>query len=745
VTACLRAVSAGCALAVALLVLAARPAAAQAPGRGGGAADVIRRGLVHGGARPPVGFYDVLARRPRAFQFAHGWLARARRVRERRAALRRAGMWSSLRAPAAVAGASAAATAAVSGTLRYPTLLPLFSNTDTPDSALMDPAAVQSELWGTAPAPPYSVTTYYQEISGGLLTVTGTVLPPIRLAQTDTFFEGGPECQGLCASSRIPELIDSLLVHADSTVDFAQFADSATDTVPAIVILDPQVGGECYQLYPPAINSIWAHRFSLSGWGGAPFVTHDSLNGRPVVIDDYIIQGGQGGGAGAPYPGCTPGVLAPIGIVAHETGHLFGLPDLYDTFSSTEGVGRWDLMGSGNEQKPWRPAHMSAWSLATLGWVTEVPITASQTDTAQPIETGRTAYLVPLADSGPNEFFVLENRQPIGSDSMLYGPGLMIYHLDTLLMQQRLADNTVNALWPHALAVEEAAGDTGLDCTYPALCNDRGDAGDPFPGSAGNAVFGPGTRPAALTNAGGFAGLMIDSIAQLAPFGAMRFRVTFGALTQVAASDTSAAVLVDSVATHRYRSILAGGSRHAIAIDSVQLSGDRRTQYLFRSWSDGGARAHAITASSAGGAYTADVARRFRVNLTIRGAGAVAASTPLDTAGTYLAEAATDTLRAVADAGSAFAGWTADTVTGSSLVILRVARPYALVATFVGTADVLRQLLTGSSSLDAGQLLSLDYLGNDNRRFDLGDFVAWLDRTPDALAASRAAPRKARP
>ncbi len=710
--------------------------ALAAPGMaqtGGGAADIIRRGLIHGGARPPAGFYQVLARHPHAFEFSHGWLARARLVRERRQALRTRGEWQLLRVPAGLAAASAAGPAgaptAVSGTLRYPTLLPLFANTSATDSAVVNPDSVAAEFWGTSPAPPYSITTYYQEISNGLLTVTGTVIPPIRLSRTDTFYAGGPGCQGLCGSSQVPALIEELLDSADATVNFAQFADPTTDTVPAIVILDPQVGGECYQIYSPATNSIWAHRFSLTGWGYPAYQTKDSLNGHPVYVDDYIIQGGEGGGQGTTYPGCTPGHLAPIGTVTHETGHLFDLPDLYDVSNQTEGLGRWDLMSAGNEQKPWRPAHMSAWSLATLGWITEIPVTTSQTDTAAPIETGRTAYIVPLAGTS-TEFFLLENRQRLGSDSMMYGPGLMIYHLDTLLMAQRgfLNGNHVNALLPHALAVEEAAGDTGLNCTYPAACNDRGDAGDPFPGTSGNATFGPATRPAALTNAGAFAGMVVDSIRQLSS-GAMVFRVTFGGATMVAASDTAAAVRVDSVATRVYRNILDSGSTHTIDIDSSQLSADQRTEYVFQSWSDGKARTHAIVAEPGGATYTAAVRHRYLVTVGRLGGGTVTASTPIDSVnGTFLDQGTVDTLKAVAGAGDEFVGWTADTITGSPIVVLTAARPYRLAATFVGTADVVRQLLNGAGVLNAGQLTALDYLGNHNLRFDLGDFVAWLDR-----------------
>ena len=739
----LRAELAGVVVAACGLVAAAPRAAAQA-----GGADVIRRGLAHGGARPPAGFY-TLARRPGAFEFSHGWLEKARRVRQARQARRARGAWRQLNQAATVtpgAAAVAAPATAVGGTLRYPTFLPLFSNTSAPDAVLMDTAAVARRFWGTLPAPanPYSVTTYYQEVSGGRLTVTGTVIDTIRLPQTDTFYEGNAGCQGLCGSSGVPTLIRDLVRAADATVNFAAFADSATGYVPAVVILDPQVGGECLLLYSPAQQSIWAHRFSLSGWaqggnGPGAYQTNDTINGHPVVIDDYIIQGGQGG-----QGGCTPGALAPIGTVTHETGHLFGLPDLYDTGDLTEGLGHWDLMASGNEQKPSRPAHMSAWTLATLGWVAEVPLAASQTVTTGPIETGDTAFAVPLA--GTNEFFLLENRQPIGSDSMMAGPGLMIYHLDTLLMGQRLGSNSVNAIVPHALAVEEAAGDTGLNCTYPQPCNDRGDAGDPFPGTSGNTVFGPASLPAARTNARVPVPLKIDSIQQVPPSGAVRFRITFGGLTTVAASDTAARVQVDGVRTPVFRDLLASGSTHTIGIDTAQLSTNGRVGYRFTSWSDHLPAQHTITGSTAGATYTALVARRYLMNLSIIGPGTVGTTRAIDpVAGSFLTEGDSVTLTPVPEAGSAFVGWSVDTVTGAQVLALKAVRPYSLVATFAGTADVLTQLLTGRSVLTGGQVVVLDGLGNNTGRLDLGDFVAWLDRNPGALAARRGAGLRAGP
>ncbi len=716
-----------------------------------GVADIERRGRIHGGARPPAAFYRAVAGTPHAFEFRHGWLARAAAVRRNRAALRAQHAFALLNASAAAPAPSPQAATAVSGTLRYPTLMPFFSNTAFADSSVMDSAGAQNKFWGTAAAPPYSVTTYYKEISVNRLTVTGSVIGRgIKVTSPDTFYSGGSSCQGLCAGAHVDSLIREMLHHADSTVNFAQYADTSTLVngayyVPGVVILDPQVGAECEAVYPPSAKGIWAHRFSLSGWvalrgsGGGAYVTNDMLNGHAVIVDDYIIQGGEGQGPpGSPYgPECSPGYLAPIGTVTHETGHLFGLPDLYDVNLTTEGLGHWDLMSSGNEQTPFRPAHMSAWSRGFLGWISEVPVTAAGTIQTGPIELSDSAFVVGMAGA-PHEFFLLENRQPIGSDSMMAGPGLLIYHLDTALMDQRIPSNIVNAVQPHALWILEAEGDTGLDCTYPSACNDRGDAGDPYPGSANNTVLTFGSNPAALTNAGAFAGLMIDSIRQVVPFGAMAFRVRFGGVTVVKASNAGAKIRVRGVALTQYDNLLANGDTLTISVDSLQTSPDGRSEFTYLSWSDGQPRTHVITGVSTGATFVAQLAEQHLVQYAVDGTGTVSASKTVDVPnGTFFAAGDSVTLTATAGAGQSLVGWSGDTTAGGAVLKLRVTRPFSVTATFAATADVVNQLLAGTSPLSAEALLLLDQLGNNNGRFDLGDLVAWLDRNP-GLATSPA-------
>ena len=165
-----------------------------------------------------------------------------------------------------------------------------------------------------------------------------------------------------------------------------------------------------------------------------------------ITIQDYTIQSGQGGNGA-----CTAGQIMPIGTIAHETGHAFGLPDLYDTSNQTEGIGEWGLMGSGNYSRPYSPSRMGAWSLLELGWVKADTLSANQPVTLSPVSSSDSVSVVLIP--GGNEYFILENRDSLESDtaqmnsafSRKKNPGLLIWHID----QNRINAGTLDQLGEH--------------------------------------------------------------------------------------------------------------------------------------------------------------------------------------------------------------------------------------------------------------------------------------------------------
>ena len=685
---------------------------------------------------------------PRGFDFSPDgvWRKKAQAVaRARQAAMARgdfAALNRQLQRPGAAPAGPDRVALAVADTLRVPVLLVRFQDTDP--GTVRAPSAYDSVLLGTTPpvGRPYTVRTFYSEMSHGLLTVQGVVIGWITLDSTLAWYAGAAACDGLCFESHMPQLIQQAVAHADSAgLDWGQFDNDGPDGIPnsgdddssvdLIWLIQPRWGAECGQ-----DGNIWSHRSYYRFWTGTPLATSTpGRNGGNITVDSYTIQSGVGGESG-----CDFNQIMPPGIVAHETGHGLGLPDLYDISYTTAGIGYWGLMGLGGWSEPFSPSHMEAFSLAQLGWVTVVPITATGEYQAGPIETGDTAFLVRPTTANPRgEFFMLENRQALLADTAMIaavgGGGLLLWHVDSAQYARGLHVNHVNTGSVHGVRLVEADGDSGLDCRSMDDC-DHGDAGDPYPGSGGVTVFGPSSHPAPTLNGGGFAGFVVDSIRQLTPNGTTAFRVTFGDVSVVGASDTAAHVTVDGVRVNVYRNVWTSGSPHVIAVDSSQLSADGTAQYLFTGWSDGGARSHGVTGSSAGASYTAQMAVRYLARYEVAGAGGVTSNRPSGgSGGTFVTPGDTVRLTAVAAAGLVFLGWSGDTTAGDAVLALRMTRPFRVTAQFAAPGDVVNQLLSGSSPLSSAAIRLLDQLGNNDGRFDLGDLVAWLDRNP-GLASS---------
>lgn len=621
---------------------------------------------------------------PPGFDFsADGvWRVRARAVARARAALLNRRQFAQLNAP--LAGASGPAAPAVAGVLRVPVVL--FSYKDTPAGDLRDTAVYRSLLFSTSPplGRPYTYRTFYEQLSNGLFSVQGDVFGYAALSKNEVSYTGGTSslCQSLnpfgtancngiwsnAATDSMQRGMREALSQLDASINFGQYDADGDGVVDLVVFLHPAVDGACNTTH------LWSHRFFLL----TPFVTNDPApGGGTEIVRDYILQSGVGGAFT-----CNGSQYMSVGTVAHETGHGLGLPDLYDTRSTSEGIGHWGLMSSGNQTTSDSPSRMEAWSLSQLGWVTLAPITSSGSYSFGAAPVSDTAFIVGVNGANPRgEYFLLENRQGVQSDSALiriHGPGLLVWHVDSEQIVQGFPSNSVNSGPIHGLALEEADGLNNL-----LLGDNRGDAGDPYPGTSGNTALSFNTVPPAVKNVDlSFAGFAIDSITQVQPNGEMKFRMRFGGLTVVQASDTTAQVKVDGLAFNVFRNLLDDGSSHTIAVTDSQLSSSGRTRFIFQSWSDGQPISHTITGAFAGATYTATLRLAHRLDVSVGPNGTVAYSPTADTNGTFIDEGTPVTLTATPTAPFVFSGWTGDTTTGNAILVLPMGRPYAVSANF---------------------------------------------------------------
>ncbi|UCC71142.1 MAG: M6 family metalloprotease domain-containing protein [Gemmatimonadota bacterium] len=636
--------------------------AATAP-PGLSAQDVEMRGRLHG-TRPPSGYYEVLARDPNAYQLQRAWKEYARRIRERRQALAQAGDYAGLNThfrglQPSVAAAQAMGTA-VSGTFRYPVLLGLFS--DSTHSVLPDRATLDSTLFSTVLAPPYSVTTYYDEVSNGLLTVTGDVVNWVTVDSASTWYEG--ENNGLDPrTDHLGDYIEALLDSADAEIDFSQYDADEDGYVDLLAILHPLRDGVCRS------SHIWAHAWIYRAWKGAPYLTDDGVH-----VDDYVIQSAVGGG-----DGCTPTQPMAIGIMVHELGHgILGLPDLYDTGvfpdpPTTEGIGHWGLMGSGNWNTPASPAHLSAWSKDDVGWITVEAISAQLGDTTRHaldrIVTGDAALRIDIAWT--TEYFLVENRRRTGSDAQLHGEGLLIWHITPQAITDWRPWNQVNAHTPHGVKLEQADGRDDLGERRSSGGN-RGDSGDPYPGATFSTTFGRSTVPDSRLSDGSATGLQVDSITVNGDM-SMAFRVNLDLL--------DVAILTET---------LADGVVGAYYADTVEVAGGTEAY----SWTQAGGdpMPAGLSLAATTGAITGVPEEAGTFELVLEGQ-----SGPLSTSGT---------------------------------VTIVITEPT------LALDAVIEQLLRIVYLLTPAERRFLDIIGNQNGGYDVGDFRAYLQKTGMLLDAA---------
>src|SRR6266566_3701718 len=656
-----------------------------------------------------------------------GWRARARQISQIRRQLLSAGKVAPLNQQAI----GPQPTAAVSGTVIVPAIFFAYSNTDSAQF-MTDTAQYNTALFSPTPpgGNPYTLRTFYQELSNNQLSMTGKILGWVRLDSAETTYTGVPgtcsgnpfvtsNCNGIFSGNAILRMqtgFRQALARVDNQVDFGQFDNDGPDGIPnsgdddgyvdMIMFANPTKDGACGGFPggdPAANNHIWSHRYTLL----TSYVTNDPAHAgnksgfSMIHVADYFATSARGGASA-----CDTTQIMPIGTAAHEFGHTLGLPDLYDTDQITEGIGQWGLMGSGNVTSARSPSRMEAWSLNELGWVTLQQLTSSGTYALDPAATSRTAaYIRPPGPNPRGESFLVENRQGGAAglaDSAVirrhcqtsFQPvtcpgGLLIWHVDSSKIESSgfHRSNTVNSGSIHGLVLEEADGLRQLWCAGGG-CN-RGDAGDPYPGvPSGNTAFVYRTNPVATMTDGSFAGFGIDQITQVVPDGQMSFRLRFGSLTVARASDTTASVQFDGVSFKVFRDLLDQGSSHSVDFTDGQTSPNGRTRFHWLSWSDAGLKNHTISGSLAGGTLTATVGRDFLLRATAGTGGSVTADTAIDlTAGEFVPEGRVVHLTPV-DGSASFCGWTGDSTTTDSVLTLSMSHPYVLTANFGSSATI---------------------------------------------------------
>jgi len=349
---------------------------------------------------------------------------------------------------------------------------------------------------------------YYAEVSRGQLQLSIEISPEVyRLPETMAFY--GTETDAA---------VESLIYDAVTTAQASALDLSAYD---AIYVVHAGAGEETDVAnggWGDSHGDIWSLYYDDTSISYDDRLYSPSLKINGALVTEAVIM---------PQTGIQDGMFVDsLGIYAHETGHLFGLPDLYPTnfFSISAGVGSWCLMGDGlyNQAGPdsplgSSPAWLSAWCRTYLGW--EVPMTTPLdadpgTLSFWPVEDGPlppgeiSVLKLPAIYAGESAYFLLENRQRIGFDAGLEGGGLLVWRIDEETIAATIGRNAVNNLGEESgVVLVEADGDASLMSPWGVA-----DSGDPFPGTENTQEFSPMSVPASSDSVKGPACVNLKAI-----------------------------------------------------------------------------------------------------------------------------------------------------------------------------------------------------------------------------------------
>jgi immune inhibitor A len=371
-------------------------------------------------------------------------------------------------------GRAAAERAPLRGNVRVVVVL-----VDFPDHPMNEtPQHFEDLFFSTGVLPHGSVAEYYREVTGGMVDLVGEVVGPFRLNRPLSWYANNNFGIGRpTGTPRAQHMARDAAVAADPSVDFAPYDNDGNGFVDAFIVIHAGAGGEA----TGNPGDIWSHKWTFA----SPYSTDSTRIFAYLTIPED----------------------AKIGVCAHELGHLlFGFPDLYDIDDSSEGVGNWCLMGGGS----WNgsgdvPAHPSAWCKIQQGWASAVNVTSSGTVTFTDIKSGRTAHRL-WHDGQPGaEYFLVENRQRTGYDSLLPAGGLLVWHVD-----EAQGDNSDEH--HYMVGLVQADGQRDLD-----RGRNRGDAGDAYPGTSANTEITSTSTPSSDSYAGQDTAVSITGISTSGP------------------------------------------------------------------------------------------------------------------------------------------------------------------------------------------------------------------------------------
>lgn len=273
-----------------------------------------------------------------------------------------------------------------------------------------------------------SAWKYFYDSSNGQYDPQFDVVGPVTVSQNMAYY-GGNNSYG----DKNPE---AMIVEAcrlvDDSVDFSLYDNDKDGVVDFVYVMYAGLG----EADGGGANTIWPHQYYVFQY----------LSLDNTQIDRYACSNEMDN-----YTKHHTG----IGTFCHEFSHVLGLPDLYETNTTSmhdqKTLGQWSILDYGpyNNDGNTPPAY-SAYERFFMGWLTPRLITEPENVTLADLSVGKEALLISSTDQhnligndpNPTTFYMLENRQQAGWDEYLPGHGLMLTKIQ--YSYKKWFDNAVN-------------------------------------------------------------------------------------------------------------------------------------------------------------------------------------------------------------------------------------------------------------------------------------------------------------
>ncbi len=337
-----------------------------------------------------------------------------------------------------------------------------------------------------------SVNDYFRDMSGGQFEFEFDVFGPILVGNKRSYY--GKD-EGILVDTKLSTLIKEACEYADEDYSELNFGDYDTDGDGEVDLLAVIYAGQGSN----ASNEANAADFICPQEGelSNTYSSEEPFTLDGVKIDKFACS-------------CELNInktIDGIGVLCHEFSHSIGLHDMYDTSGGGRyGMNIWSMMDMGNYLgDSFIPVSYTAFERMACGW--RIP-TVLNNDTIvsnmKAIEDGGETFII-FNDANKNEYYLLENRQPVGWDAGLnyngtdYGRGLIITHVD--YNQSAWDGNIVNNNVTQRCTIFHADGKSGKTTVSDIW-------GDPFPYTSGdgstiynNALTNTSSPKASLNNA----------------------------------------------------------------------------------------------------------------------------------------------------------------------------------------------------------------------------------------------------